>query len=387
MIFSPEQEMIISKAIEMINSNDKDLFEISGIAGSGKTTIVSEIIRRSGVKNVIGCALSGQAVSVLQSKGINARTIHSLIYELVLEASDKRDEYLDVVKLEPVFKRKERPLNIDLLIIDEAYMIDESIASDLKSLKHIKKIACGDCFQLPPISGNPGFLTSDNIFRLTKPFRTDSISGIYLLSNDIINNVNYLNKEYNNVKFINKEDITDKLLLEHDVILTCTNSTRNEFNNRIRKIKFFSNRKETILPIHGERVIFKRNNLKIKFGNISLVNGMTGVVIGEAYMNDKNSFTIYFKPDLVDDIVPIKCDYNYFTGSVDKKNLMKRYSKYRNGEYLEFSYASTIHSYQGSQAPKCLYIDESYLFKPDVRKALVYTAVTRASESITFCRY
>ena len=57
------------------------------------------------------------------------------------------------------------------------------------SFKNIKKIACGDFFQLPPISGKPGFLTSNNVARLLTPFRQSDTSGIYLLANDIINEV------------------------------------------------------------------------------------------------------------------------------------------------------------------------------------------------------
>lgn len=383
MKFSKEQEYVINKALEMIKSDDEDLFELSGIAGSGKTTIVKKIIDESGITNVLGCALSGQAVSVLQSKGINARTIHSLIYDLTKEKSEFIDEYLDVNKFKNVFKKKER-LNIDLLIIDEAYMIDEAIAEDLKSFKNIKKIACGDFLQLPPINGKPGFLTSKDTFRLTQPFRTDNTSGIYLLSNDIINNKPYLNYKYNNIFFMNYRDLTDDILLNHDVVITCKNSTRLEFNKRIRKAKFFKDCKESILPVHGERVIFKKNNIKIKFGNISLVNGMMGTCIGEAMMDCKNSFTIYFKPDLIDMVLPIKCDYNYFIGDIDKKNQMKKYSKYTNGEFLEFAYASTVHSFQGSQASRCIFIDESKSFRNDIRKALVYTAVTRATDFLTY---
>ncbi len=109
---------------------------------------------------------------------------------------------------------------------------------------------------------------------------------------------------------------------------------------------------------------------------------MNGTVIGESFKNDKNSFTIHFKPDMIDDILPIRCDYNYFKGDINKKNMMKSYSKYSNGEYLEYGYAATVHSYQGSQNLKCIYIDESYLFRKDVQRALKYTAVTRAVEKL-----
>lgn len=383
MKFSNEQETIINDAINMINSSNSDLFEISGIAGSGKTTVVEEIKKRSGLKNVIGCALTGQAVSVLQSKNIKAKTIHSLIYDLFKEQNGI-NEYLDVPNYSLAFKKKSYLNNIDLLIIDEAYMINETIANDLKSFKNIKKIACGDFLQLPPIDGKPGFLTSPNTRRLLKPFRTDNLSGIYLLSSDIVNNINYINNSYNNVEFIKYDKLTDDMLLSADVILTSRNKTKFFFNNKIRKLKYFPNSEESILPVHGERVVFRKNNVKISFNDISLVNGMIGTVIGESYKIGKNSFIIHFKPDLINDIQAIKCDYNYFIGDSKVKQYMKSNSKYSNGEFLEFAYASTIHSYQGSQANNVIYIDESKYFNPSIRTAMNYTAVTRAVKSLKY---
>lgn len=381
--FSEEQLYVIENALRVINSPDEDLVEISGIAGSGKSTVFYEIVKRSGLENVMGCAITGQAVSVLQSKGIKAKTIHSLIYDLYETASTERfNEYLDIPKTELAFRKKESLDNIDLLLIDEAYMIDEDIAKDIKSFKNIKKIACGDFFQLPPVSGNPGFLTSKDIFRLLKPFRQSETSGIYLLANDIINNIRYFDKSYNDVEFLRFNTMDLKCILDYDVILCCTNKMKEYFNLKYRELKNLN----TDLPSHGERVIFKKNNAKIRFRGISLVNGMVGTVIGETFKCDKNSFIIHFKPDMIDEILPIKCDYNYFKADINKKKFMKSYVKYSNGEYLEYAYAATVHSYQGSQNKRCMFIDESHLFEKHVRKALQYTAITRATDKFTWVR-
>lgn len=380
-LFSNEQERVINEAVNMIKSNDIDLYEISGIAGSGKSTVLNEIIRRSKVNNVMGCAITGQAVSVLQSKGIKSKTIHSLIYDLYTTSSESKfNEYLDIPKFETNFIKKNSLDNIDLLLIDEAYMINEDIANDIKSFKNIKKIACGDFFQLPPISGKPGFLTSNNVARLLTPFRQSDTSGIYLLANDIINEVDYFIKNYDDVIFTKYNDMSIDSILDYDVVLCCTNNMKDYFNKKYREIKNIN----SDLPLHGERVIFKKNNARIRFKNISLVNGMVGTVIGESFKKDKNSFIIHFKPDMIDEILPIKCDYKYFKSDNDSKKFMKSYSKYSNGEYLEYAYATTVHSYQGSQNKKCMFIDESYLFDKSVRRALKYTAVTRSVEKFNW---
>lgn len=389
MKFSNEQLEIVNSALQMLNDPYQDLFEISGIAGSGKTTlvkfIVDEFINSSSTPiNVLGCALTGQAVSVLQSKGIPAKTIHSLIYQSFKQKTEEINEYLDTPKYQLGFKKKSDLSNIDLLIIDEAYMIGEDIANDLKSFKHIKKIACGDFLQLPPISGAPGFLTSPNTKRLTKPFRTDNTSGIYLLSSDIINDVDYINNRYNNVEFIKYDNLTDDILLASDVVITSRNKTKYEFNDRVRRLKFFKNSEPCRFPLHGEKIVFKKNNASIKFNDISLVNGMVGTVMGEVFKVEKSSFYIHFKPDLIDVVLPIKCDSKYFFADHNQKQYLRSYSKFNNGEYVEFAYASTIHSYQGSQAANVVYIDESRYFERSVRKAMNYTAVTRATDKLVY---
>lgn len=376
--FDENQERIISNALEMIRSNDKDLYELSGIAGSGKSTILMEIIKRSGCKNVMGCAITGQAVSVLQSKGIEAKTIHSLIYDSYMGKSDKMNEYLDMPKSKLNFRKKRILNNVDLLLIDEAYMINEEIANDLKSFIGIKKIACGDFYQLPPVKGKPGFLTNPNVDRLLTPFRQNNTSGIYLLANDILNDNNKY-EDFVDVKFKKFDDITDEDILNHDVILCCTNKMKEYFNLKCREIRGIN----SVLPVHGDRVVFKKNNHRIRIDGISLVNGMSGTVLGEVMKYNNSSFDIHFKPDFGNEIKKITCDYRYFTADSKDKLFLRSNSKYSNGEYLEFGYAATVHSYQGSQSKRCMYIDESHLFK-DCKKAIQYTAVTRASEFLTW---
>ena len=48
---------------------------------------------------------------------------------------------------------------------------------------------------------------------------------------------------------------------------------------------------------------------------------------------------------------------------------------------MEYAYALTCHSMQGSQAPFVLYLDEEFMSKEDMKK-LRYTAISRAQEQI-----
>ena len=60
-------------------------FEINGPAGTGKTTVVREAMEYLGIDQslVAYMAFVGKATLALRMTGLNAKTIHSTIYELV----------------------------------------------------------------------------------------------------------------------------------------------------------------------------------------------------------------------------------------------------------------------------------------------------------------
>ena len=51
-------------------------------------------------------------------------------------------------------------------------------------------------------------------------------------------------------------------------------------------------------------------------------------------------------------------------------------------EKFEYAYAITVFSSQGSQWPSVLYLHEDFMFDPEDKKKLMYTAITRASDTI-----
>ncbi len=147
---------------------------ITGGPGVGKTTIVRgllEIFAAKGQKCAL-CAPTGRAAKRLQeSTGRDARTIHRLL------------------EFEPQgngFNRNSgNPLDVDLLVVDEASMVDISLMDNL--LRALPPRAClvlvGDVDQLPSVG--PGTVLRDLIesktipvVRLTEIFRQASQSWI-----------------------------------------------------------------------------------------------------------------------------------------------------------------------------------------------------------------
>ena len=147
---------------------------ITGGPGVGKTTLVNSILtvlRAKGVEVAL-CAPTGRAAKRLsESTGLEARTIHRL-----LESDPKTGG----------FKRgEENPLECDLLVIDEASMVDVLLMrSLLKALPdRAALLIVGDVDQLPSVG--PGQVLADVIasgaipvVRLTEIFRQAATSRV-----------------------------------------------------------------------------------------------------------------------------------------------------------------------------------------------------------------
>lgn len=127
-------------AIDAILTSNSRIQTLGGYAGTGKTTVIKELVNRLPGYRV--CAYTGKAADVLRRKGIPATTIHSLIYHPV-----KDDDGEVVFELVP--KEIFAPTG---LIVDEASMVGASIYADLKTF-NIPIIFVGDHGQLEPVNG------------------------------------------------------------------------------------------------------------------------------------------------------------------------------------------------------------------------------------------
>ena len=367
MDWSPQQEHAISEISKWLNGiNSPQLFRLFGYAGTGKTTIISEIADQ--VRGpVYYMAYTGKAALIMRKKGCDdATTIHSAIYRAIEDNKTGKVTF---------------DLNHDssiseaaLIIIDEVSMVNEEIGEDLLGFGR-KILIIGDPFQLPPVKGE-GYFTSDapNVM-LTEIHRQARDNPIIRLASDIREGKNFRNEKYDGCEIfdrnaINKDDLNN-VLLSVDQVLCGMNKTRTALNHRIRLVKGLANPDDLFEPKVGDKLICIKNNRKK-----GLLNG------GLWKVNDVHeSNEYYMNVDSLDELGDIELDIKvpkeFFMGT---EHLLDW--KYRKGiDEFTFGECLTVHKSQGSQWNSILVVDESAVFREHANRHL-YTAITRASEKI-----
>lgn len=182
-----DQQKIYDKVVDSVH-NYPGRFEavIVGYAGTGKSTLVSEIIKNlcygyniavtsptHKANQVLKGMLNNAGVSVAKGEDAEVMTIHSFLgLKLVYEKNKQ------VLKHDP--KSKNSNMMTDVLFIDECSMVSEELFRHLMTQLHRVRravIFVGDSCQLPPVEENsnttklsPSF-TYGTKFELTKVLR------------------------------------------------------------------------------------------------------------------------------------------------------------------------------------------------------------------------
>lgn len=393
MILNQGQQKIHDEAVHWFRHESSQLFEITGAAGTGKSVLIFEILNTLGLKpnQYLAMAYTGQAAIVMRTKGFpDARSIHSSLYEVVEETDNSNISKHFGVAVKKKYFRKRRFVSpeIRLFFIDEGYMVPANMVQDIMSFG-IKVIVCGDANQLPPVGGQPGFLTGYNVHRLTELMRQKANDPIVYLSQRVLDGMPVHNGLYgNSVLVINEDEFDPKMYGLVDVVCACSNRKREDINSEIRQLCGYT----SPLPYFGERIICRQNNWNIEIDGISLANGLQGYAYNTPMVNPNNRKTFFmdFKPDMTNYIFPqVEMNTEFFTASYDVKQDMKALTKSDRfrmvpGELFEYAYACTAWILQGGEFPRVLFMEEFTRFQD--QKALVYTSLTRAKQSLIYVK-
>jgi exodeoxyribonuclease-5 len=125
-----------NKAIHLIKkwfstSDCYNPFILAGLAGTGKTTIIKHITDELNIKDfqIRYCAFTGKASMVMRSKGMQASTIHSLIYEPITDPETKK-----------VMFRKKDSLGCDVLNLLKSLFCMLEITANFLRCRAIQQI-------------------------------------------------------------------------------------------------------------------------------------------------------------------------------------------------------------------------------------------------------
>lgn len=386
------QTKVYDAAIDWFRKGNEQTFEISGPPGSGKTYLINQIIDSLGINRnrIAPIAYTGAAAINMRTKGmLNATTCYSKLYLCVkkpildVDGNPIMDPVFNKPKMKLSFIERERLEDVDLIIVDEAPMIPPDMR-EVIDRKGIPVLAAGDLDQLPPINAQPGYLTDPSkVHILTEIMRQNENNAIIMLSQRAKNKQPIHNGWYGNVLVIYEDELTTDMIRKSQVVICGKNNTRDHFTNLIRHNILNCH---STLPMHGERVVCRKNNWSEEIDGISLTNGLLGNVTNFpdiSGIDHKNkTFKMSFKPDLsefaFDDLI---CDMQYFTAPYEFKQQLKM-SPYSFGNKFEFGYAITTHMSQGSEFGNGIYFEE--FLNPSINHKLNYVGLTRFRN---FCIY
>lgn len=384
---------------------DNNVIAISGLAGTGKTTIVEAIDKILQKAKVGTCALSAKAaqrISEVTKKP--SYTIHRMFgfHATGVEKALKNRTMREMLQNPPQDEdRKIKPYELfNVLVVDEASMNNGTLF--LEIFNHAKKdtkiIILGDPGQLTAIGNCAVFadilkskvvpsknltkihrqaqksamITESINFRMQNPICTDNFRGSKVMGElqDLELHVYDDPEEITEVildNFFRDLEICNGNVLDVQVILPMknrgANSTKN-INNAIQdryiKDKDFGMEvaKDTCLYV-GDKVINTSNNYEAKtiYGNTDAIfNGSIGIVKDIDFT--RNEIIIDFGEDKI---------------IIFEKDSFKN---------LNLAYAITVHSSQGSAWKRTIaaFDNSSYIM---LNCEIVYTAMTRAYDYCT----
>ena len=371
------------------NSVGSGVSVITGGPGTGKTTIVSALLSifdESGLEVLLAAPTGRAAKRITEQTGRSASTIHRMLEYQRDDASGRM-----------LFGRtEENQLDCDVIILDEASMIDLMLMHALVKAvpQGARLILVGDCDQLPPVgAGNvlndlieSGFV---NVSRLTEIYRQAEESRI-------VSNAHRINRGESLV--MNGKD-SDFFFLtaynERDIQKTIVDLVTKRLPAYYKDIDPL-NDIQVITPVHkGDAGTIELNRVLQEAINPPAPEKVEkkayGLIFreGDKVMQIRNDYNLASRKAGTED------QYGVFNGDVgtiysidEEEGLVNVLYDDRLVEYdnvsldeLRPAYAITVHKSQGSEFP--IVVMPIAAFPPMLAsRNLLYTAVTRGKSVV-----
>lgn len=370
---------------------DNGIEVITGGPGTGKTTIINcivDIFENLGMKVFMAAPTGRAAKRMSEATGREAKTIHRL-----LELGAGEEEVKSV-------KGEDSPLECDVLIVDEASMIDINLMNNLLSAVAFgtRLIIVGDVDQLPSVG--PGNVLRDiiesntvKVVRLNEIFRQGKESMI-VVNAHLINEgkMPMINKKDSDFYFIESLEVENIL----NQIVSLINTRLPKFNknwDKIRHIQILSPMRKGIVGVDNlnkelQHILNPKGPNKLEKEYRDMI-----FRVGDKVMQTKNNYSInwvkimgsekeegigVFNGD-VGYIMDINEDDNTVIVNFEDDKIVEYEDLYL--DELTLAYAITIHKSQGSEFP--VVIMPMFMGPPLLmNRNLLYTGITRAKQMV-----
>lgn len=353
----------------IIGAVTEKMLIITGSPGTGKSTILNFIIRifeKENMKVLLGAPTGRAAKRLCETTGREAKTLHRL-----LKYNPRLNKFL---------KNEDDLIEADVIIIDEASMIDiKLVRSLLAAIKDdARVIFVGDIDQLPSVG--PGYVLGDminsgvmEVIKLRKIYRQEGESLIIKSAHKVRDGI---------YPYIGNPDSSDFFFIEKnkpdetvDMILTL-------LTKRIPDRFGYDPFKDIQVLVPTNKGIVGTINLNTRIqevlnpGEVKINRGSTVFKLNDKVIQLKNN---YKKEVFNGDIGYIShIDFELKEVAINFEGRTIKYS-FNEMDELSLAYAISIHKSQGSEF-KCIVLPlltSHYLL---LQRNLLYTAITRAKE-------
>ena len=368
-ILEEEQQEAVRQALQ------QKVLVITGGPGTGKTTLLNSLLallRRAKFSFVLAAPTGRAAKRMAESAGEEAMTIHRLLEYNPHEGGFGRTE--------------DRPLEADLVIIDETSMVDLALMDNLLSAidRHSHLVLIGDVDQLPSVG--PGSVLRDLIesgrvpvVMLRRIFRQDRQSLIVANAHRILQGQSL---------------ITPKDNLQRDFILLARDSEE-EILQSIKHLVTQELPRALDLPADhiADAVQLLTPMHRGMLGTIQLNREMQSLLnpIGDSVQRGESILRVK------DKVMQLRNNYDkgVYNGDlgriagIDRKegkvqvNFFDKLVEYNDDELDEITlaYATSIHKSQGSEYPMVVIpLHMSHYMM--LHRSILYTAVTRGKKRV-----
>jgi exodeoxyribonuclease V alpha subunit len=346
---------------------------ITGGPGTGKTTIINAVLKifsKLKVKILLAAPTGRAAKRMSEATGYEAKTIHRMLEYSMQKGGFQRNE--------------QKPLECDLLIVDEASMIDAILMHHL--LKAIPQkatfILVGDTNQLPSVgagnvlrdiieSGAVPVVELNEIFRQAK--ESLIIVNAHKINNGVLPSLKASKGKLDDFYFVEQEDPDEVLKLIIDLV-----------KKRIPQRFGFDpiDDIQVLTPMHKGTVGAGNLNIELQKalnpGEDAIVRGSRSFRVNDKIMQIRNNY-----------------DKDVFNGDIGR---IKRVDQENHEVVMSFdgrevpydlpdldevvlAYAVSVHKSQGSEYPAVVIpvLTQHYVL---LQRNLIYTAVTRGKRLV-----